>query len=151
MGFPGDWVFLEEAASQLAGALNLLTGRCIIKSNMQMVWTLPITTALVVRLTDCGGVASERRQSGLPQISGQSGEHAEGGHAGGEKGHHAGGHRVDEIEHFIKGFKLSDMHPLAQHIAQIAKRLFELARKSGCSEAHWQNKGGQPTPHSGGR
>jgi hypothetical protein len=138
------------------------------KSSVQMLWTLPITAALAVWLTGCGSGASEPKPAGGPPTSGHSGEHAEGKHAdgkhaGGEKGHHAGGHSAEEmaaavakldsyadaihelgelreeIGHLIKDDKLSDVHPPAQHIALIAKRLFELARKGGVSEEHWRD------------
>ena len=92
------------------------------------------------------------------------GEHPDGKHASGEHGHHGGGHgsaadmtaavaKLDsfadaihelgelreEIEHLIQDDKLSDVHPPAQHVSLIAKRLFELARKSGVAEEHWRD------------
>ena len=91
------------------------------------------------------------------------GKHAEGKHAGGEHGHHGAGHgsaadmtaaaaKLDsfaeaihklgelreEIEHLMKDGKLSDVHPPAQSVSLIGKRLFELARKSGVAEEHWK-------------
>lgn len=115
------------------------------KSNMQMVWTLAITAALSVWLTGCGG-SSEQKPAAPPPTSGHGDEHAGGEHAG-EKhagGEHAEGiHELDElreeIEHLIKDDKLSDVHPPAQHISLIAKRLFELARKSGVPEESWRD------------
>ena len=44
----------------------------------------------------------------------------------------------EEIEHLIEAGKLTEVHPPAQHISLIAKRLFELARKSEIPEEHWQ-------------
>ena len=93
------------------------------------------------------------------------GEHADGKHAGGKHaGHHGAGHgsaadmtaavaKLDsfadaihelgelreEIEHLIQDDKLSDVHPPAQHVSLIGKRLFELARKSGVPEEHWKD------------
>ena len=52
-------------------------------------------------------------------------------------------HEIDElreqIEHLIESGKLSDVHPPAQHISLIAKRLPELAKKSGIAEEHWKD------------
>ena len=92
------------------------------------------------------------------------GKHADGKHASGEHGHHGAGHgsaadmsaavaKLDsfadaihelgelreEIEHLIQDDKLSDVHPPAQHVSLIAKRLFELARKSGVPEEHFRD------------
>ena len=51
-------------------------------------------------------------------------------------------HEIDElreqIEHLIESGKLTDVHPPAQHIAIIAKRLPELAKKSGISQEQWK-------------
>ena len=51
-------------------------------------------------------------------------------------------HEIDEhreeIERLIEGGKLGDVHPPAQHIAMIAKRLPELAQKSGVPQEHWK-------------
>ena len=52
--------------------------------------------------------------------------------------HELGEHR-EEIEHLMKDDKLDKVHPPAQHISLIAKRLFELARKSKVSEEHWKD------------
>ena len=92
------------------------------------------------------------------------GKHGDGKHAGGEHGHHGAGHgsaadmtaavaKLDsfadaihelgelreKIEHLIQDDKLSDVHPPAQHVSLIGKRLFELARKSGVAEEHWKD------------
>lgn len=52
--------------------------------------------------------------------------------------HEIGEHR-EEIEHLIKDDKLDKVHPSAEHISLIAKRLFELARTSKVSEEHWKD------------
>lgn len=141
------------------------------KSNRQMLWTLPITAALAVWLSGCGGGSSEPKQAAAPSASSHSDDHADGKHADGKhadgkhaEGEHAhGGHSAEEmkaavakletyadgihelgelqeeIEHLIKDDKLSAVHPPAEHISLIAKRLFELARKSGIAEEHWRD------------
>ena len=45
----------------------------------------------------------------------------------------------EEIEHLIEAGKLADVHPPAQHISLIAKRLPELAQKSGVPKEHWKD------------
>ena len=84
--------------------------------------------------------------------------HKEGGHAEGHKDGHGQSeadvkaavaklasyaeamHEIDEhreeIEHLVEAGKLGEVHPPAQHIAMIAKRLPELAQKSGVPQEH---------------
>lgn len=45
----------------------------------------------------------------------------------------------EEIEHLIDAGKLADVHPPAQHISLIAKRLPELAQKSDVPKEHWKD------------
>ena len=104
--------------------------------------------------------AAKHDESGQKEGEHKETGHKEGGHAEGHKEGHGHSeadmkaavaklanyaeamHEIDEhreeIEHLIEGGKLGDVHPPAQHIAMIAKRLPELAQKSGVPQEHWK-------------
>ena len=52
---------------------------------------------------------------------------------------HEIGESREEIEHLIESGKLTQVHPPAQMISLIAKRLPELASKSGVPKEHWKD------------
>jgi hypothetical protein len=103
-----------------------------------------------------GHMEGEHKEAGH-----DDGEHKEAGHAEGHKEGHGHSeadakaavakiasyaeamHEIDEhreeIEHLIESGKLGEVHPPAQHIAMIAKRLPELAQKSGVPQEHWKD------------
>jgi hypothetical protein len=54
----------------------------------------------------------------------------------------------EEIEHLIERGKLGDVHPPAEHIAMIAKRLPELAQKSGVPQAKAEKEPEKYLPQS---
>lgn len=106
---------------------------------------------------EAGHMEGEHKEAGHHE-----GEHKEAGHAEGhEKGHGHGSeadmkaaaeklasyadamHEIDElreqIEHLIEAGKLADVHPPAQHISLIAKRLPDLAKKSSIPQEHWKD------------
>ena len=94
----------------------------------------------------------------------KKGEHKEGGHSkkghehGGEQGHgaadieervkklasydeamHAMGELREQVKHLIESGNLLKVHPPAQGITEIAKRLPELAKKSGIPTSQWRD------------
>ena len=116
---------------------------------------------------EAGHAAGEHKEAGHHEGEHKEAAHKEGGHA--EKHEHAkvqaeghghsaedvkamvdklasyadAMHEIEEhrehIEHLIEGGKLADVHPPAEVISMIAKRLPELAKKSGIPHEHWKD------------
>lgn len=110
-----------------------------------------------------GHMEGEHKEAGHKEGGHEKGHAHEKGH-GDEKGHqHAGHgseadmkaaaeklasydaamHEIDalreQIEHLIERGNLTDVHPPAQHISIIAKRLPELAKKSNIPQENWKD------------
>ena len=107
-----------------------------------------------------GHMEGEHKEAGHHESEHKEAAHKE-GHAEGHKeghGHSAADmkaqveklasyadamHEIEEhreqIEHLIEAGKLADVHAPAEVISMIAKRLPELAKKSGIPQEHWKN------------
>lgn len=137
-------------------------------SRIQVFCKLFVAVAVVLWLSGCGGgsakTSSSKTKKSPTTASGASKTesdghkvHKEGGHAKEGHGHsaadtqarvkklasyaeamHAMGELREQIEHLIESGNLLKVHPPAQGITEIAKRLPELAKKSGIPASQWK-------------